>query len=122
MLLDSLEAQQFQQLLQAGAHHGLRDSSRGSNPSRLLKKSRKLRGSGARAGKAGIAGNVGHIAKRSNVVSSRARASRRVRHTGPVDFVALLAKVTYIGSRKAESEIRLSAIEDCAGRLATDPV
>lgn len=75
--------------------------------SSLLKKSQKLRGSGARAGKAGLAGNVGHLGKRSNAVSARARASRRARHTGPVDFVALLAKVTYIGYGR---------------RLATDPV
>jgi hypothetical protein len=75
--------------------------------SSLLKKSQKLRGSGARAGKAGLAGNVGHLAKRSNAASAGARASRRACHTGPVDFVALLDKVTYIA---------------CGVRLATDPV
>jgi len=82
--------------------------------SSLLKKSQKLRGSGARAGKAGLAGNVDHLAKRPNAASAGARASRRAGHTGPVDTalsaegsVALLDKVAYIA---------------CGVRLATDPV
>ena len=76
-------------------------------PSSLLKKSQKLRDSGARAGKADLAGNVGYLAKRSNTASACARVSRRARPTGPVDFVALLDKVIYIA---------------CGPRLATDPV
>lgn len=75
--------------------------------SSLLKKSQKLRDSGARAGKAGLAGNVEYIAKRANTGSARARISRRARHTGPVDFVAILDKVLDIV---------------CEPRLATDPV
>lgn|GEM_PF-3025686 len=59
------------------------------------------------AGKAGLAGNVTYLAKRSNAGSVLAIASRRARHTGPVDFVATLAKVAYI---------------DFGWRLATNPV
>ena len=95
-----------------------------------MKKSRKLRGSGAQAGKGErrnlrlrlaespirpLAGNVGHLAKRSNAVSVCARTSRRALHTGPVGFVALLAKVTYIAcGRGAQSLIALSRIFDSA--------
>ena len=75
--------------------------------SSLLKESRKLRGSGAQAGKAKLAGNVEHIAKRFNAVSVCARSSRRALPTGPVGFVAPLGNVTNIA---------------CGARLATSPV
>jgi hypothetical protein len=53
-----------------------------------LNKSQKLRANGARADKAHLAGNVGHLAKSCNAVSVCAIDSRRACHTGPVDCVS----------------------------------
>ena len=57
-------------------------------PREPLNKSQKLRANGARADKAQLAGNVGHLAKSCNAVSVRAIDSRRACHTGPVDCVS----------------------------------
>ena len=72
-----------------------------------LNKSQKLRANGARADKAQLTGNIDHLAKSCNAVSVCAIDSRRARHTGPVDCVALLDKVIYIA---------------CGALLATEPV